>query len=53
MAFILMFFVLKVVEPVKWWTALLEAVLATGASYALFEWWLEVPLPKGTWLRFF
>jgi len=53
MTFIFMFFALKVVEPVKWRTALLEAVLAAGASYALFEWWLKVPLPKGTWLRFF
>jgi putative tricarboxylic transport membrane protein len=53
MTFIFMFFVLKVVEPVKWRAALLEAVLAAGASYALFEWWLKVPLPKGTWLRFF
>ena len=53
MTFIFMFFVLKGVEPVKWGTALLEAVLAAGASYALFEWWLKVPLPRGTWLRFF
>jgi putative tricarboxylic transport membrane protein len=48
-----MLFVLKVVEPADWWTAILEAVLATGVSYFLFEFWLKVPLPKGIWLDLF
>ncbi len=49
MTLVFMLFVLKVVEPANWRTAILEAVLAAGASYSLFELWLKVPLPKGIW----
>ena len=49
MTLVFLLFVLKVVEPANWRTAILEAVLAAGASYSLFELWLKVPLPKGIW----
>jgi hypothetical protein len=49
MTLVFMLFVLKVVEPVDWRTAILEAGLAAGGSYFLFEFWLKVPLPKGIW----
>jgi len=49
MTLVFMLFVLKIVEPANWRTALLEAVLAAGGSYSLFELWLKVPLPKGIW----
>jgi len=53
MTLVFMLFVLKVVDPADWWTAILEAVLAAGVSYFLFEFWLKVPLPKGIWLDLF
>jgi len=43
----LMFFLLRVVETKRWRTVLLEAFLATAASFALFELWMKVRLPKG------
>ncbi|HSR10013.1 MAG TPA: tripartite tricarboxylate transporter TctB family protein [Thermodesulfobacteriota bacterium] len=49
MTFLFMIFVLKVVEPSRWRTALLASVLTTGFSYLLFESWLKVPMPKGFW----
>ncbi|MCX5906329.1 MAG: tripartite tricarboxylate transporter TctB family protein [Deltaproteobacteria bacterium] len=51
--FIFILLALKVVEPSRWRTALLEAVLATVLSYAVFELWLNVQLPKGFWPRLF
>jgi len=53
MTFVFMLFVLKVVEPTKWGTAVIEALLATGVSYSLFELWLKVPLPRGIWPTIF
>lgn len=53
MTFTFMLLVLKVVEPRKWRTAVLEAALATIASYSIFELWLKVLLPKGFWPRLF
>lgn len=47
--FITMLALLKLVEQTKGWTALTEAVLATLTSYAVFELWLKVPMPKGFW----
>jgi len=51
--FVFMVFVLKVVEPRKWSIALVEAGSATIVSYALFELWLKVLLPKGFWPTLF
>lgn len=49
MTFAFMLFVLKVVEPTKWRTALITSVLTTGISYLLFVSWLKVLMPKGFW----
>ncbi len=53
MTFAFLLFVLKVVEPVPWRTALTEATLATGISYTVLELWLKVPLPRGFLPKFF
>jgi putative tricarboxylic transport membrane protein len=53
MTFIFLLFVLKVVEPTPWRTAITEAVLATVISYAVLELWLKVPLPLGVLPKFF
>jgi putative tricarboxylic transport membrane protein len=53
MTFVFMLFVLKVVEPTKWTTSLIVAVLTTLVSYLLFESWLKVPMPKGLWPKIF
>jgi putative tricarboxylic transport membrane protein len=53
MTFVFLLFVLKVVEPTPWGSALLESVLATGISYAVLELWLKVPLPRGFFPKFF
>ncbi len=49
--FVFLLLALKVVEPNRWRTALIETVLATGFSYTLFEVLLKVQLPKGDWLK--
>jgi hypothetical protein len=51
--FIFVLLTLKVVEPSRWRMALLEAVLATGFSYSVFELWLKVQLPRGFWPQLF
>lgn len=53
MTFVFMLFVLKVVEPTKWRTALIASVLTTTFSYLLFESWLKVPMPRGFWTSLF
>jgi hypothetical protein len=47
--FIVMVLLLKAVESTRWRTVLLEAFVATFASYGLFQLWLKVQLPKGIW----
>ena len=51
--FALVLFLLKIVEPTKWRTALLHSVLWTGVAYILFYIILKVPMPKGVWENFF
>ena len=34
-------------QPQRWKTALIVAVVATGASYLLFQIWLKAQLPRG------
>lgn len=51
--FALVLFLLKIVEPTKWRTALLHSALWTGVSYILFYIVLKVPMPKGVWEKFF
>jgi putative tricarboxylic transport membrane protein len=45
--FLFLLFLLRVIDPIKWLWALSTAVLATAFSYALFDLWLRVQLPKG------
>lgn len=52
-AFISILLMLKVVEPTKWRTAVIEAAVAAILSYSLFALWLRVPLPKGFWPKLF
>ena len=45
--FLLMLFLLKVVEPTQWWVAILGSTATTLITYQVFKIWLEVPFPKG------
>jgi putative tricarboxylic transport membrane protein len=45
--FLLVVFMLRVLEPHRWVVALPVAVLVAGGSYVLFAVWLGVPLPAG------
>jgi ABC-type Fe3+-siderophore transport system permease subunit len=47
--FILLFWLLKGIEPQKWSTAFLIAVISVVATYFIFGQWLDVPLPEGFW----
>ena len=44
--FLFMVFLLRFIEPQKWTVTLSTAFLATTLSYALFNVWLKVQLPK-------
>ena len=45
--FLFLVFLLRSIEPRKWAVALGTAFLATTLSYALFNVWLRVQLPRG------
>ena len=45
--FLLVLFMLRVVDPQRWVVALGVAALAAVGSYGLFAVWLKVPLPPG------
>lgn len=45
--FLLVLFMLRVVEPYRWAVALGVAALAALGSYVVFAVWLQVPLPPG------
>jgi len=45
--YLLLLFLLRVIEPQKWLLAVATALIATTFSYALFNLWLKVQLPKG------
>jgi hypothetical protein len=45
--FLLLVFLFRIVEPVRWWLAIVSAFLTISASYAVFELWLKVPFPRG------
>lgn len=40
-------FLLKVIEPKRWFVVIVAAVSISGFSYLVFCTWLGVPLPKG------
>jgi len=47
--FAFLFFVIAVIERLRWPYALMMASATTGASWAVFERLLAVPLPAGIW----
>ena len=49
--FLLVLFLLRVVDPHRWATALGIALIAAGGSYLVFAIWLKVPLPAGLLAR--
>jgi putative tricarboxylic transport membrane protein len=48
-AFLLVWFLLKVVERRGWVFSVGVAVVVTAASYAVFDVWLRAQLPAGLW----
>ena len=45
--FLIMGFLLRLIEPQRWRTVIAGAVLSALGSYLIFQVWLEVELPKG------
>jgi putative tricarboxylic transport membrane protein len=45
--FLMMVFLLKSGDPIKWPTAIFVGALTAGISYVLFGIWLKVPFPAG------
>lgn len=45
--FLLIAFLLRLLEPMGWTKVLAGAVCASGGSYVIFQLWLEAQLPKG------
>ncbi|MEW6185819.1 MAG: tripartite tricarboxylate transporter TctB family protein [Thermodesulfobacteriota bacterium] len=45
--FLLIAFLLRVMEPTPWVKCLIGALLFSGASYLIFELWLKAQLPTG------
>ena len=45
--FLLVLFMLRVLDPQRWRVALSIAVLTAAGSYVVFAVWLSVPLPQG------
>ena len=45
--FLVMVFLLKSGEPVKWPAAILVGALTSGLSYLIFGFWLNVSFPRG------
>ncbi len=45
--FLLIGFLLRVIEPMSWIKVLAGATGAAGGSYVIFELWLQAQLPKG------
>ena len=48
--FIFFIFLLRTIEPQRWGMVILEALLASGISYLVFEIWLQAQLPRGIFL---
>jgi putative tricarboxylic transport membrane protein len=46
---LMILFLMKAVQPQRWLTAILGAVITALSAYILFEFWLECQLPKGLW----
>jgi len=48
-SFLLIAFLFRFIEPIKWWVTILAAALTCFLAYGLFERWLKVPFPVGFW----
>jgi putative tricarboxylic transport membrane protein len=46
--FLLMLLLFKVVEPTRWWIAIVGSLITILISYGLFKLWLQVPFPTGS-----
>lgn len=44
---LLLIFLFRIVEPVRWFVAVGGGLIATFVSYAIFVLWLQVQLPRG------
>ena len=49
---LLLIFLLRAIEPVRWFAAVGGAIIASFASFAVFALWLQVQLPRGIIERF-
>jgi len=47
LTFLLMFFFLRFVDPQRWRTVIVWALVGALGSYFIFEMWLKLRLPKG------
>lgn len=45
--FLLMVFLFRLVEPIKWGKAVISSLVATLLAYVIFRIWLGVPFPGG------
>lgn len=45
--FLLMILLFKILEPTRWWIAIIASVMTTIISYVLFKILLDVSFPKG------
>jgi putative tricarboxylic transport membrane protein len=50
---LLLIFLLRAIEPVRWFAAIGGAIIAVFASFAVFGLWLQVQLPRGIFENFF
>lgn len=46
-AFLSLCFLLRAIEPQKWWVVVLVALISCAGGYGLFNTLLQVPLPRG------
>jgi len=49
---LLLIFLFRTVEPVRWWVAVGGAIMTSFVSFAIFVLWLQVQLPRGIIERF-
>jgi hypothetical protein len=42
---------LKVIEPKSWGKAVFVSVVTAFAAWLLFDYWLQIQTPKGTWVH--
>jgi len=46
-AFLLMIFLFRIVEPMRWWITILTAFITVSASYIIFVILFKLPFPQG------